>query len=68
MATLSVRGTDVKVTLTSEEKIWLSSYRHAAIDVTLVGLDGDSWNARSLATSPRRVWEGPGSTFLKRRP
>lgn len=68
MATLTVNGTKVEIMLTSEEKLWLSSYRHAAIDLTLVGLESESGSARYLATSPRRVWGGRGNSFLRKEP
>ncbi|KKM92613.1 hypothetical protein LCGC14_1216740 [marine sediment metagenome] len=65
MAMMSIQGTSIKITLTAEEKLWLSSYRHAAIDVNLIGLDSGSWGANRLATSPRRVWVGEGNFFRK---
>ncbi len=68
MATLTTQGRKVTITLTDEEQLWLSSYRHAAIDVNLIGLESEAWAARHLMTSPRRVWQGPGNYFVKRPP
>ena len=49
---------DPRKLLTKQQREFLASYRYAAIEIHVVGLESSQWNARPLMRSPNRVWQG----------